>query len=63
MKSIDRGRGYELFTPDECRAIEAVICRHLGTWTNDKESVRETLRLLNEAGLDPWAPISGVQES
>jgi len=63
MKSIDRAEGYESLTSEKCRAIEAVVDHHLGTWTIDKENVREALRRLHAAGLDPWAPISGEPEA
>ena len=62
MKSIDHAKGYESLTSENCRAIESVVNHHLGTWTIDKENVREALHRLRSAGLDPWAPISEEQE-
>lgn len=62
MKSIDHAMGYESLTSENCRAIESVVNHHLGTWTIDKENVREALNRLRSAGLDPWAPISEEQE-
>jgi hypothetical protein len=54
--------GFERLSVDECRAIADVVRHNLGPSTMDKENIRNTLKVLQAAGLDPWAAISGDPE-
>ena len=54
--------GFETLSVDQCTAIGEVIEHHLGPSTMDKENIRSSLKLLETAGLDPWAAISGDPE-
>ncbi len=54
--------GFETLSVRHCAAIAEVIKHNLGPSTMDKENVRNALGILESAGLDPRAAISGDPE-
>ncbi len=54
--------GFETLSVRQCKAIEETIVHNLGPSTMDKENVTSTLKVLDGAGLDAWAAISGDPE-
>jgi hypothetical protein len=49
----------EQLTPEQCDAIRAIVDRHLGTATKSVEDLTEAVGLIEKAGFDPYAAISG----
>jgi hypothetical protein len=54
---------FERFTPRQCYAVRCVIADHLGSGIVDIDDIERSIRLLREAGFDPWKGISGAIES
>jgi len=48
----------EEFTPEQCRAVQAIVTDYLGPATVNRDDVEACLKTLRRAGLDPWRPIS-----
>jgi hypothetical protein len=53
---------FERFSVDQCRAIRSIIVDHLGSGAVDVDDLERSIRLLREAGFDPWKGISGETE-
>ena len=49
----------EQLTPEQCAAIRAIVDRHLGTGTKSVDDLTEVVGLIEKAGFDPYAAISG----
>lgn len=49
----------EELTQDQCRKILTIIEDHLGPATKSVDDLNEVLRLIEDAGFDPYAAISG----
>lgn len=49
----------EQLTPEQCVAIRAIVDRHLGTSTKSVDDLNEVVELIEKAGFDPYAAISG----
>jgi hypothetical protein len=49
----------EQLTPGQCSAIRAIVDRHLGTSTKSIDDLNEAVELIEQAGFDPYAAISG----
>jgi hypothetical protein len=49
----------EQLTPEQCAAIRAIVDRHLGTATKSVDDLNEVVELIEQAGFDPYAAISG----
>lgn len=54
---------FERFTPNHCYAIRCVITDHLGSGVVDIYDIERGIKLLREAGFDPWKGIFGMVES
>ncbi len=50
---------FEKFSVQQCAAIRMIIADHLDAGRVDMDDIERSLRLLSEAGLDPWKGISG----
>ena len=61
LKQLRKERKLEVLQPAQCDAIQRIVADHLGPATKDKEDVKHCLRLLEEAGLDPWESDSPVE--
>src|SRR6266498_122695 len=51
------------FSIQRCAAIRMIIADHLDAGCVDMDDIERSLRLLREAGLDPWKGISGMMAS
>jgi hypothetical protein len=49
----------DLLTAHQCSAILEIVDRHLGPATKTVEDLNEVMRLIEDAGFDPYAAISG----
>jgi hypothetical protein len=54
---------FEKFSIRQCAAIRMIIADHLDAGCVDMDDIERSLRLLREAGLDPWKGISGMMAS
>jgi hypothetical protein len=54
---------FEKFSGRQCAAIRMIITDHLGSGCVDIDDIERSIRLLREAGLDPWRGISGTVAS
>ena len=54
---------FERFSPNQCYAIGVVISDHLAAGAVDIDDIERSIKLLREAGLDPWKGISGDNET
>src|SRR5262249_4339121 len=49
----------ERLTPDQCRCIKKIVDRYLGPATKTIADLTEVIRLIEDAGFDPYFAISG----
>lgn len=49
----------EQLTPEQCVTLRAIVDRHLGTSTKSINDLHEIVELIDKAGFDPYAAISG----
>jgi cytochrome P450 len=54
---------FERFTPHMCNAVLKVVSEYLGSGATDRDDVRDALRILQDAALDPWKAISTPAET
>ncbi len=59
LRQLFAARQVEQLTPEQCRCIGAIVDRHLGPATKTTDDLNETIRLIEDAGFDPYAAISG----
>ena len=52
---------FERFSPEQCTAIRTILVDHLGSGPVDSDDIERSIRLLREAGFDPWKGISGSE--
>ena len=53
---------FERYRPDQCKAIQLIISRHLGGGRTDIDDLKSSIRLLRKAEFDPWIGLSGMAE-
>jgi len=56
------GKCVENLKPDQCQSILAIVEGYLGPATRSPDDIVEVLRLIEDAGFDPYAAISGDQD-
>jgi hypothetical protein len=49
----------ECLTSEQCRSIREIVDRYLGPATRSRDDLVEVVRLIEDAGFDPYAAISG----
>jgi hypothetical protein len=49
----------EGLAPEQCRAVREIVDRYLGPASRTPEDLVEVLRLIEDAGFDPYGAISG----
>jgi hypothetical protein len=59
MKQFFRDGKVELLRPEQCRALVDLVERHLGPSTKTVDDLTEAVRLIEDAGGDPFGAISG----
>jgi hypothetical protein len=50
---------FERFSRTQCVSIRTILVDHLGSGPVDSDDIERSIRLLREAGFDPWKGISG----
>lgn len=59
LRQLFAAKQVEQLTPEQCRCLGAIVDRHLGPATKTTEDLNETIRLIEDAGFDPYAAIAG----
>jgi hypothetical protein len=62
MKELFAAKQVEQLTPEQCDAILGLVDRHLGPSTKTLGDLNEAIRLIEDAGFDPYGAISGDPE-
>lgn len=53
---------FEAFAPTQCKGIREILSDYLRPWTVEDDDLRSSIKLLHEAGFDPWKGISRPKE-
>jgi hypothetical protein len=59
VRQLFAAKQVEQLTPEQCRCIGALLDRHLGPATKTTDDLNETIRLIEDAGFDPYGAIAG----
>jgi hypothetical protein len=59
LRELFTVRQVERLTAEQCRAILELVDRYLGPATKTIDDLNEAVRLIEDAGFDPYAAISG----
>jgi hypothetical protein len=59
LKQFFAAKQVELLTTEQCRHIYDIVDRYLGPSTKTADDLNEVVRLIADAGADPFAAISG----
>ena len=59
LKQAFAEKKVEELKPAECAAIRQLVERHLGTSTKSLDDLAQAVELIEKAGFDPYAAISG----
>jgi hypothetical protein len=59
LKALFSAKRVEQLTPEQCEAILELVDRHLGPSTKTLDDLNEAVRLIEDAGFDPYGAISG----
>jgi hypothetical protein len=59
LRQLFAAKVVEQLTPEQCRCVIEIMARHLGPATKSVEDLNEVLRLIEDAGADPFGAISG----
>ncbi len=53
---------FERYLPEQCKALQLIIERHLGGGRTDTDDLKSSIRLLRKAGVDPWIGIAKMSD-
>ncbi len=59
LKQLFAAKKVEQLAPEQCRCILEIVDRYLGPATKAVDDLNEVIRLIEDAGFDPYAAISG----
>jgi hypothetical protein len=63
LRQLFKEKIVEALTPEQGAAITAIVEKYLGTATRTKEELNEVIRLIGDAGCDPYYALSGDPEN
>jgi hypothetical protein len=58
MRVFFQEKRAECLTADQCKSIARIVADYLGPATKSVDDLNEVLRLIDDAGFDPYAAIS-----
>jgi hypothetical protein len=62
LRQLFKEKLVEALTPDQASAIGTIVEQYLGTATRTRDDLTEVIRLIDDAGCDPYYAISGDRD-